>query len=144
MSLATISAEQLGLLWPTQSVASGVPTFASFRLPQTDAEDVQPVSGAARPVYTGIIFSHGGRTKQRVLFQNWHLSTSLTTSFNFSAWAVDNAARTVTNPRNLFLDADEVQRAITARLNAPATTTQLGIVELDTAPVDAATPRAVG
>jgi hypothetical protein len=128
----------------TITVAGGTPTYASFQLPQTDAEDVQPVSGAARPTYTGIIYSNNGRTKQRILFQNWHLSSSLTTSFNFNAWAVDNSARTVANPRNVFLDADGVNRAITVRLNAPATTTQLGIGKLSVVPGDPSHPVFVG
>jgi hypothetical protein len=81
--------------------------------------------------------------KRNALFQNWRIGESLTTTFNFAALAAYNDAVTVVNPRPQFLDEDEVNNLITARLNAPATTTELGIVEIDTTPVDAARPRAV-
>lgn len=124
------------------SVAGGVGTFASFSLPQTDV-GITVINGSAIPRFTGIYYDSKG-VKRGILFQDWHLSSSLTTSFNFEAWAVDNAAATVVNPRTDFLGADGVNNAITARLNAPAQTTLLGLVKTSVAAADLTNPIAVG
>lgn len=126
------------------TVVSDVATFAAITLPQTDALDVQVVNGSGTPRYTAIIYSNGGKTKRQNLFASWHLSASLGTSFNFTAWATDNNAPSVVNPRSQWVDIDTLNRALAAIAYAPATVTQLGLTKMSTTPVDTSNPIAVG
>ena len=126
------------------TVVSDVATVAAIVLPQTDAVDVQVVNGSGTPLYTAIIYSNGGDTKRQNLFQGWHLSASLGTSFSFATWTTDNNAPTASNPRSSWVDTDTLNRAILAGLNAPASTTQNGIGRVSVTPADTAHPTFVG
>jgi hypothetical protein len=127
----------------TISISSGIPTFSSFTLPQTDV-GITDINSSGEPRLTLIIYSNGGKTRRNFLFQNWRIGQSLTTSFSFEDLAIYNTATQPANPRPYYLDADAVNNLITSRLNAPATTTQLGIGEVDAAPADSAHPVFVG
>jgi hypothetical protein len=127
----------------TITISSGIPTFSSFTLPQTDV-GITDINSSGEPRFTLIIYSNSGRTKRNALFQNWRIGQSLTTSFSFEDLAIYNTATQPANPRPYYLDADAVNNLITSRLNAPATTTQLGIVRIDTAAVDSSDPEVVG
>lgn len=126
------------------TVVGGVATFAAITLPQTDASDVQVINGSGTPLFTAIVYSNGGNTKQRDLFSGWHLSSSLGLTFNFAAWATDNNAPTVINPRSQWVDIDTLNRALAAIAYAPASATQMGLIETDVTPADTSRPIAVG
>lgn len=125
------------------TVLSGVPTFESFTLPQTDV-GITDLNSSGEPRLTLIIYSNNGRTRRNFLFQGWRIGQSLTTSFSFEDLAIYNTATQPANPRPYYLDADSVYRAINAAQYAPATPTQLGLIRIDTAAVNVADPEAVG
>lgn len=119
------------------TVLGGVGTFDAFSLPKTDL---------ARPNtarYYGRIFNYRGVPTDYFPFNNMHLRESLGDSINQQAWWNDNQQKiyrqTDTKPTS-----DEMNTAISAALYAPATTTQLGLVEMSVNPVDSARPVAMG
>lgn len=125
----------------TIAVSSGVPTFSAFTLPQTDS-GVTVVNGSGEPTFTLIYYA--GNTKRGILFQSWRIGASLTTSFNFETLAIYNSSISVINPRTDFLGTDAINNLITARLYAPASATQIGLVRVSVPPVDTAAPIAAG
>src|SRR5205814_9488371 len=120
----------------TGTVSGGVGTYASFTLPKTDA---------ATPTYSRYnarIYTSTGSPTDYYPFQNFHLRQSLGDSINFQAWWNDNQVAITPQPDGAP-SISQMNIAIAAANNAPATTTQNGIVEISTNPTDSAHPIAV-
>jgi len=118
------------------TVVSGVATIASFSLPKTDLGNSSSVR------YYGRIFDAYG-TPRDYEFESFHLRASLGDSINFQAWQNSNRVPIYPQPDG-GPTTTQMNVAIAAAINAPASTTQKGIVKVSVTPVDTANPIAIG
>lgn len=118
------------------TVTAGVGTFNTFSLPKTDLSRPNTVR------YYGRIFNYRGAPTDYFPFSNMHMRESLGDTVNFLAWWNDNQQR-IYRQADTKPNTDDMNTAINAVLYAPASTTQLGLVELTVNPVDTARPKVV-
>lgn len=122
-------------------VTDDVPVFDNFTLPQTD-NLVTPIGDGSEPRYSGFYYDENG-TYRGTLFSDCNLSASLGASLNFQAW-MNDVAQMRPPPGDTSPTTGQMNVAIEAALYAPASTTQLGIIEVVPAPIDPARPKALG
>lgn len=124
------------------AVVSHVLQIPSFVLITTD--DAQPIQ-TPQATATACLFSQDG-TYRGNIFANWTIFNKLAPSCSYSSLAIANAKQSILYPPNWYLNEQQVLQLIQNAVGSAnvATTTSVGLTEIDTDPTDPLHPKAVG